>query len=67
MSHVPWLGPYLGRVPFIAAAQAHLMKYCHKLTLGRLQKGSHYKDLFHYLVRVHKLRGSMQSLTGRTP
>nr|BED42936.1 cytochrome P450 monooxygenase [Trametes versicolor] len=48
-SQVPWLGPYLGRVPSIAAAQAQLMAYCHKLTLSRIERGSDHKDIFHYL------------------
>lgn len=50
--HVPWLGPYLGRVPSIAAAQAQLIAYCHKLTSGRIESGSAHKDIFYYLVSV---------------
>lgn len=49
-SHVPWLGPYLGRVPSIAAAQAQLTVYSHKLALARIKRGSDHKDIFHYLV-----------------
>ncbi|OJT05136.1 Cytochrome P450 67 [Trametes pubescens] len=62
-SHVPWLGPYLGCVPFIAAAQAHLASYCNNLTLGRLERGSYYKDLFHYLSEEDRPGNPQPSLS----
>ncbi|KAI0821898.1 high nitrogen upregulated cytochrome P450 monooxygenase 2 [Trametes gibbosa] len=48
-SHVPWLGPYLGRIPMLTAAQAQMVSHCKGLTLRRLRQGSALKDIFHYL------------------
>ncbi|KAI9068088.1 high nitrogen upregulated cytochrome P450 monooxygenase 2 [Trametes sanguinea] len=49
LSHVPYLGPYGGRVPAIAATVDRLVSYCRKFTLKRIERGSERKDIFHYL------------------
>ncbi|KAL7277160.1 hypothetical protein ACG7TL_009006 [Trametes sanguinea] len=49
LSHVPYLGPYGGRVPAIAATVDRLVSYCRKFTMKRIERGSERKDIFHYL------------------
>ncbi|KAI0641322.1 high nitrogen upregulated cytochrome P450 monooxygenase 2 [Trametes meyenii] len=49
LSHVPWLAPYLARVPFISADIKKVIAYCNDLTTKRIARGSEKKDLFHYL------------------
>ncbi|KAH9852366.1 high nitrogen upregulated cytochrome P450 monooxygenase 2 [Lenzites betulinus] len=49
ISHVPWLGPYVGRIPAVSSAQAQMIAYTKQLVLQRLRRGTALKDLFHYL------------------
>ncbi|KAI0367398.1 high nitrogen upregulated cytochrome P450 monooxygenase 2 [Pilatotrama ljubarskyi] len=49
VSHVPWLGPYLGSIPLLTAGQTRLLFYCKQAVIERLSRGTQYKDIFHYL------------------
>ncbi|CDO71119.1 hypothetical protein BN946_scf184844.g123 [Trametes cinnabarina] len=50
LSHVPYLGPYGGRIPAIAATVDRLLSYCRDFTMRRIERGSEHKDIFHYLT-----------------
>ncbi|KAI0628638.1 high nitrogen upregulated cytochrome P450 monooxygenase 2 [Trametes polyzona] len=49
ISHVPWLGPYLARIPVVTADIHKVLAHSRYLTSTRMQGGSRRKDLFHYL------------------
>ncbi|OJT14456.1 Cytochrome P450 67 [Trametes pubescens] len=49
VSHVPWLGPYLARIPVITADMQKVLAHCQRLTTGRIERGAQRRDLFHYL------------------
>ncbi|KAH9888087.1 high nitrogen upregulated cytochrome P450 monooxygenase 2 [Cubamyces lactineus] len=49
LSHVPYLGPYCGHLPFAAGVVERLLSYCRTHTLQRMKRGSECKDIFHYL------------------
>ncbi|KAL1948749.1 hypothetical protein VTO73DRAFT_10555 [Trametes versicolor] len=49
VGHVPWLGPYLARIPALTADLQKVLAHCQSLTVGRIQRGAQRRDLFHYL------------------
>ena len=50
MGHCPWLGIYLGRVPWAAALMKRLLDYGEERATIRVKNGSLARDLFHFLV-----------------
>ena len=50
MGHLPWLGIYMGRVPFAAGLMKQLLDYGEERATIRIKNGSLARDLFHYLV-----------------
>ena len=52
LSHIPWIGDYLGSFPPIAGRVYRVVTYCEGLTKKRLERGSIKKDLYHYLVCI---------------
>ena len=51
MGHCPWLGIYMGYVPFAAQLMKKLLDYGEEQALKRIRNGSLSRDLFYYLVR----------------
>lgn len=51
MGHCPWLGIYLGYVPFAARLMKKLLDYGEERATERIKNGSLARDLFYYLVR----------------
>ncbi|KAI0706670.1 high nitrogen upregulated cytochrome P450 monooxygenase 2 [Earliella scabrosa] len=49
LSHVPWLGVYVGHIPGAGGALDTLTAFAHKLTADRVRQGTTRRDLFHYL------------------
>ncbi|KAI0761269.1 high nitrogen upregulated cytochrome P450 monooxygenase 2 [Trametes elegans] len=49
LGNVPWLGVYLGYLPFASATVHKVITYCRTFTLQRLQHPSQRRDIFHYL------------------
>ncbi len=52
MGHCPWLGIYLGYVPFAARLMKKLLDYGEERSMERIKNGSLARDLFYYLVRL---------------
>ena len=52
LSHVPWLGVYIGYIPPASAPVQKVKAYCEKQVRKRLENVSVGKDLFHYLVSL---------------
>ncbi|TBU46359.1 high nitrogen upregulated cytochrome P450 monooxygenase 2 [Dichomitus squalens] len=49
MGHCPWLGIYLGYVPFAARLMKQLLDYGEERVLARVKNGSLKRDIFYYL------------------
>ncbi|KAI9068087.1 high nitrogen upregulated cytochrome P450 monooxygenase 2 [Trametes sanguinea] len=49
ISHVPYMGFYLGHLPIFRPAVDRLLSHSKQFTLRRLKRGSELKDIFHYL------------------
>ncbi|KAI0667289.1 high nitrogen upregulated cytochrome P450 monooxygenase 2 [Trametes maxima] len=63
LSHVPWLAPYLARIPFVSADVKKVLVYCNNLTTKRITRGSEKKDLFHYLSNEDQPAGETPPIT----
>ena len=55
-SSMPWLGVYVGHIPFAAAPLNALLSRGRELAQARVNRGSTVRDLFHYLVRLPPLQ-----------
>ncbi|OSC97576.1 high nitrogen upregulated cytochrome P450 monooxygenase 2 [Trametes coccinea BRFM310] len=49
MSHVPYLGLYVARLPGVSSTIYRLLSYSKSMVLNRIKRGSERKDIFHYL------------------
>ncbi|KAL4062216.1 cytochrome P450 [Scleroderma citrinum] len=50
LSHVPWLGKYYMMLPGIGEDLKKFRIFCQQRAHHRRQRGSHTRDLFHYLI-----------------
>ena len=50
LGHVPWLNPYLYKIPGVADTARLMFATAEGRAAARVKSGSTRKDLFHYIV-----------------